>query len=72
MNETVLVSTLKIGDKFVLESYSEKFNSVYLVVDKYSDGWADCVEIHSGKDFSFGREVPVFPVTVELEVSYAT
>lgn len=68
MKKSVLVSTLNIGDKFVLNSYSEKFNSVYLVVDKYSDGWADCVEMHSGKDFTFGREVPVFPVKVTLTV----
>lgn len=71
MNKPVLASTLKIGDKFVLESYSKEFDIVYLVVDKYSDGWVDCVEMHSGKDFSFGRAVPVIPVEVELKVRVA-
>lgn len=68
MNEPVLVSTLNIGDKFVLESYSKEFDHVYLVVDKYSDGWVDCVEMHSGKDFTMGKTVSVIPVEVELKV----
>ena len=68
MRKSVLVSTLKKGDYFVLESYSEKFNSVYVITEVYSNGWADCVELHSGKDFSFGCAVPVYPVKVTLVI----
>lgn len=65
---TVKVNTLKTGDKFVLPSYSEKFNHLYIVVETSSDGWADCVELHSGKSFTFGSAVPVVPVVVNFNI----
>ena len=64
MLKPVEIHTLDVGDKFVLESYSEQLNSVYLIYEMHDDGWAECVELHSGKTFSFGRAVPVYPVTV--------
>ena len=68
--KTVLVSTLSVGDHFVLDSYSEEFNSLYLITETYSNGWTDCVELHSGKEFTFGREVPVIPVKVDFKVKF--
>ena len=66
--KTVEVHTLDVGDKFVLESYSEKCNSVYLIYEIDANGYAECVELHSGKTFTFGRAVPVIPVTVTIGV----
>ena len=63
---TVEVHTLNVGDKFVLDTYSEIHNSVYLVYELDKDGYAECVELHSGKTFTFGRTVPVIPVTVTI------
>ena len=69
MSKTVLVSTLRIGDKFMIASeYSSDCPGVYVIYDVDQHGWADCVEINSGKDFTFGRAVPVVPVKVSLTV----
>lgn len=71
MNSTVLVSTLDVGDKFMLVSPAEVNGGVYVIYDMSADGWAECVEINSGKDFSFGRAVEVIPVEVTLKVRNA-
>lgn len=68
--KTVYVHSLNRGDHFVLETYSEKFNSIYVITETYSNGWVDCVELHSGKDFAFGRKVLVVPVEVDLVVKF--
>ena len=66
--KTVEVHTLKVGDKFVLEAYTERQGSIYLIYEMDGRGWAECVEMHSGKTFSFGREVLVYPVAVNFAV----
>ena len=66
--KTVAVHTLNVGDKFVLESYSDKSNNVYVIYEMDARGWAECVEIHSGKPYSFGKDSPVVPVKLILSL----
>ena len=66
--KTVEVHTLDVGDKFVLEAHSDRQCSVYLIYEIDNNGYAECVEMHSGKTFNFGREVLVYPVTVNFAI----
>lgn len=68
---SVEINTLKVGDKFVLESYYEKCCGLYLIYEMDARGWAECVEMHSGKTFFFGSQVTVNPVEVAFKVKNA-
>lgn len=68
---TVEIHTLDVGDKFMLVDPARVDGGVYVIYDMSADGWAECVEINSGKDFSFGRAVEVIPVEVTIKVRNA-
>ena len=61
---------LKRGDKFMLYQnlMNEENPPVFVVTGAFSHD-VDAVAIDSGNTYTFGKNVPVVPVTVELTVS---